>query len=334
METFNTETVIRYVGESKQQVIDSRDVANMIGKAHKNLVRDIDRYINDLHQSSKLSPDQFFIESSYQAGTGKNYKCYLLTKQGCEFVANKLTGRKGTIFTATYVSLFNEYEAEHKNNVISIDSKLEHEKLAYKREWLIEMRKQNVNKAHELRNQDVKLYLELGKVADDYQRPHMAVDFRNEAIRAMQALPVGARREYSATEIGNMIGVSPIAIGKWANKLGVKRDADMSYRDHDGAWRYFPEALKVFQDNALEIQDDDLGLQEVTDHASHLLHRRRRLQATTYGNYGIAPTISNEERKRLSEEMGHPLRNLFVNIDGNDYQICLKRKTSILFTRR
>ncbi len=37
---------------------------------------------------------------------------------------------------------------------------------------------------------------------------------------------------------------------------GVKRDADMSYRDHDGAWRYFPEALKVFQDNALEIQED------------------------------------------------------------------------------
>ena len=102
--------------------------------------------------------------------------------------------------------------------------------------------------------------MELGKVADDYQWPRMATDFRNEAIRAMSALPVGARREYSATEIGNMIGVSPIAIGKWANKLGVKRDADMSYRDHDGAWRYFPEALKVFQDNALEIQDDDLGL--------------------------------------------------------------------------
>lgn len=175
-------------------------------------------------------------------------------------MANKLTGKKGTIFTATYVSLFNEYEAEHNGKVAAIDNGLEHEKLAYKREWLIEMRKQNVNKAHELRNQDVKLYLELGKVADDYQRPRMATDFRNEAIRAMSALPVGARREYSATEIGNIIGVSPIAIGKWANKLGVKRDADMSYRDHDGAWRYFPEALKVFQDNALEIQDDDLGL--------------------------------------------------------------------------
>lgn len=57
----------------------------------------------------------------------------------------------------------------------------------------------------------------------------------------------------------------------------------------------------------------------------------RQLLATTYGNYGIAPTISNEERKRLSEEMGHLLRNLFVNIDGNDYQISLKRQASLLF---
>lgn len=254
----NQVEIIKQVND--QEAMDSRDVAKMIRKRHTDLVRDIRRYISDMSQNAKLRSDNFFIESSYQAGTGKNYTCYLLTKQGCEFVANKLTGRKGTIFTATYVSLFNEYEAEHNGKTAVIDSDLEKKRLAYKREWLIEMRKQNVNKAHELRNQDVKLYLELGKVADDYQRPRMAVDFRNEAIRAMSALPVGARREYSATEIGNMIGVSPMAIGKWANKLGVKRAADLSYRDHDGSWRYFPEALKVFQDNALEIQDDDLGL--------------------------------------------------------------------------
>ncbi|MEK1430081.1 Rha family transcriptional regulator [Limosilactobacillus fermentum] len=265
----NQEEIIKQVND--REVMDSRDVAKMIGKRHRDLMRDIRRYISDLEESAKLrsrdmemdpklDSSKFFIESSYVSQQGKELPCYLLTKQGCEFVANKLTGKKGTIFTATYVGLFNQYQAEHNGKAIAIDSSLEHEKLAYKREWLIEMRKQNVNKAHELRNQDVKLYLELGKVADDYQRPRMATDFRNEAIRAMQALPVGARREYSATEIGNIIGVSPIAIGKWANKLGVKRDADMSYRDHDGAWRYFPEALKVFQDNALEIQDDDLGL--------------------------------------------------------------------------
>ncbi len=254
----NQVEIIKQVGD--QKVMDSRDVAKMIGKTHAHLMRDISRYINDMEMDPKLDSSKFFVESSYVDNLNREKPCYLLTKQGCEFVANKLTGKKGTIFTATYVGLFNQYQAEHNGKMIGTDKNLTRENLEFKLKWLAEMRKQNVNKAHELRNQDVKLYLELGKVADDYQRPRMATDFRNEAIRAMSALPVGARREYSATEIGNMIGVSPIAIGKWGNKLGVKRDADMSYRDRVGSWHYFPEALKVFQDNALEIQDDDLGL--------------------------------------------------------------------------
>lgn len=92
MQNVNTDTVIRYVGESKQQVIDSRDVAKMIGKTHKNLMRDIRSYINDLEMSSKLSPSDFFIESDYLDSINRTKPCYLLTKQGCKFVANKLTG--------------------------------------------------------------------------------------------------------------------------------------------------------------------------------------------------------------------------------------------------
>ena len=62
MQNVNKESVIRYVGESKQQIIDSRDVAKMVGKTHAHLVRDIDRYINDLDQNPKLDSDHFFIE--------------------------------------------------------------------------------------------------------------------------------------------------------------------------------------------------------------------------------------------------------------------------------
>lgn len=65
METFNTETVIRYVGESNQRVIDSRDIAKMIGKSHAHLMRDIHDYINVLEPDPKLDSAQFFIESSY-----------------------------------------------------------------------------------------------------------------------------------------------------------------------------------------------------------------------------------------------------------------------------
>ena len=76
MQNVNTESVIRYVGESEQKVIDSRDVAKMIGKTHKNLMRDIRSYINDLEESSKLSPRQFFIESSYISAQNKELPCY------------------------------------------------------------------------------------------------------------------------------------------------------------------------------------------------------------------------------------------------------------------
>lgn len=255
----NEKSVIRYVGESKQRVIDSRDVAKMLGKTHAHLVRDIDRYINDLDQNPKLDSDDFFIESSYQAGTGKNYKYYLLTKQGCEFVANKLTGRKGTIFTATYVGLFNQYQEEHNGKMIGTDKNLTRENLEFKLKWLAEMRKQNINKEHQLRNEDAKIWLELANVADDYGKRRMATEMRNEAINTMTSLPVGGQREYTASEIANKLGVSAIQIGKWGNKLGIKRDQHLSYRTPEGAWRYFPEAVELFQKNQFEIQNDFLS---------------------------------------------------------------------------
>lgn len=98
-----------------QSVLDSRDVAKMIGKQHAHLMRDIAVYIRDMDQNPNLDSDSFFIPSTYQSGTGKNYKCYLLTKQGCEFVANKMTGKKGNQFTAQYVTLFNSMKETIEN---------------------------------------------------------------------------------------------------------------------------------------------------------------------------------------------------------------------------
>lgn len=244
---------------NSQEVMDSRDVAKMINKTHAHLMRDIARYINDILTDPKLDSLDFFIESSYEDAKGEVRKCYLLTKQGCEFVANKLTGKKGTIFTATYVGLFNQYQAEHNGKMIGTDKNLTRENLEFKLKWLAEMRKQNVNKAHELRNQDAKIWLELANVADDYGKRRMATEMRNEAIQTMTSLPVGGQREYTASEIANKLGVSAIQIGKWGNKLGIKRDQHLSYRTPEGAWRYFPEAVELFQKNQFEIQNDFLS---------------------------------------------------------------------------
>lgn len=244
---------------NSQEVMDSRDVAKMINKTHAHLMRDIARYINDILTDPKLDSLDFFIESSYEDAKGEVRKCYLLTKQGCEFVANKLTGKKGTIFTATYVGLFNQYQAEHNGKMIGADKNLTRENLEFKLKWLAEMRKQNINKDHQLRNEDAKIWLELANVADDYGERRMATEMRNEAINTMTALPVGGQREYTASEIANKLGVSAIQIGKWGNKLGIKRDQHLSYRTPEGAWRYFPEAVELFQKNRFEIQNDFLS---------------------------------------------------------------------------
>ena len=91
---------------------DSRQVAEMIGKQHFNLLRDIDNYISVIGQNSKLSSDNFFIKSTYKSGTGKTYPCYLITRKGCDMVANKMTGDKGILFTAEYVTRFDEMEKQ------------------------------------------------------------------------------------------------------------------------------------------------------------------------------------------------------------------------------
>ena len=98
---------------------DSRQVAVMVDKRHDNLVRDIDGYYKTISeninsQPSKLRADYYFKKSSYKAGTGKTYPCYLISKMGCEFIGNKMTGDKGILFTAMYVKLFNEMETIQK----------------------------------------------------------------------------------------------------------------------------------------------------------------------------------------------------------------------------
>lgn len=79
--------------------VDSRDVAEMTGKEHRNIIRDIRGYIKVLDTCSNLSTLNFFVESTYLDGKGEQRPCYLLTRKGCDMVANKITGEKGILFT-------------------------------------------------------------------------------------------------------------------------------------------------------------------------------------------------------------------------------------------
>ncbi|HBE9658195.1 TPA: phage antirepressor KilAC domain-containing protein [Clostridioides difficile] len=102
------------IKQNNQFLVESREVAELIEKKHDNLLRDIRGYKKILEDSSNLKSQDFFIESTYINTQNKIQPCYLLTKKGCDMVANKMTGEKGIIFTAIYVTKFEEMEQELK----------------------------------------------------------------------------------------------------------------------------------------------------------------------------------------------------------------------------
>lgn len=94
----------------------------MVEKRHDHLVHDIRGYVAILQRTNapkigevesnalKIQPVDFFIESTYIDDKGQERPCFNISKMGCEFVAHKLTGEKGVLFTAAYVSQFNAME--------------------------------------------------------------------------------------------------------------------------------------------------------------------------------------------------------------------------------
>jgi Rha family phage regulatory protein len=105
-------TNLTIINQNGQLLVDSREVAEMIGKRHDHLLRDIDGYAETLNKSDspKLGSQNFFIKNTYFNSQSKEQPCYLITKKGCDMVANKMTGEKGILFTATYVTKFEEME--------------------------------------------------------------------------------------------------------------------------------------------------------------------------------------------------------------------------------
>lgn len=100
--------------------IDSREVAEMMGKDHKALLKDINGGGNTIGLiptliGANFEPNKYFIKSSYIDSRNREQKCYLVTKMGCELLGNKQQGEKGILFTAKYVERFNQMEQAIKH---------------------------------------------------------------------------------------------------------------------------------------------------------------------------------------------------------------------------
>ena len=97
-------------------VIDSREVAEMMEVQHKDLLKKIDS-INEDFGSEKVRHEKYWQESTFE-NRGKQYRNFLITKRGCEFLAHKTTGTKGNLFTDRYMDRFEQMKEHIKNEQI------------------------------------------------------------------------------------------------------------------------------------------------------------------------------------------------------------------------
>jgi len=97
------------VNTLEQKYLSSREVAEMVGKDHSDLLKDIRRYTEYLNEGN-FPLVEYFKEDTYKDAKGETRNCYMISKKGCEFIAHKMTGQKGVIFTAKYIERFHEMQ--------------------------------------------------------------------------------------------------------------------------------------------------------------------------------------------------------------------------------
>ena len=110
------------INETQKQTITTLEIAEMLKMKHYKVLEKLDgtkdrktKGIIDVLTDHDFVVSDYFILSTYKDNSGKENKCYLVTKLGCDFLANKFTGEKGILFTAKYVKRFDEMEHAIQN---------------------------------------------------------------------------------------------------------------------------------------------------------------------------------------------------------------------------
>lgn len=165
-----------------EQSITSLEVAEMVGKQHNDLLKDIRRYCEQLGLRN-IPQSDFFTESTYQNVQNKTQPCYNVTKKGCEFIAHKLTGVKGTEFTAKYINRFHDMEKQIENPFAGLSQELQAVIVVDKRVTQVEQRveklENNMTITHEqiqvIKNRVNKIIVDLlgGYESNAYRDRHL-----------------------------------------------------------------------------------------------------------------------------------------------------------------
>ena len=190
---------------NNQVVVSSRQVADNFGKQHKDVLESIRGIL-----AAENSATKFFYESTF-TNRGKQYPEYLLNRDGFSLLVMGFTGEKALEWKVKYINAFNAMEQELRNK------ELEKPKQANERDKAMLLNAQS---------RQATLFMKLSERSSipEFKRIMEAYAANSLAGKEIVSLPEAKEKTYSATDIGNMLGVSKNKIGVLANANGMKCD--------------------------------------------------------------------------------------------------------------
>lgn len=215
--------------------INSKEVAEMMETRHDSLMRKIEGISKDFREH-KIVVSEYWMESTYKTeGNNKTYKCYEVTKMGCEFLAHKSTGSKGNIFTAKYMERFNEMEKELQQ--IQVASYMIADPIERAKKWI----------------EEETIRQEQAKLLED-QKP--LVEFASTVHEASNAITIGEFAKILREEKGVKIGRN--ILFQKLRELKILDKKNLPYQDYlNKDWfKVIEKTMKVDddQDSRLYIQ--------------------------------------------------------------------------------
>ena len=114
-------------------VVSSRDIAEGLGKQHKDVLKAIDTLLESDGENLRRQ----IIESTYINSRGKEYREYLLTKDGFTLYMFNIQGYNN--FKMAYINKFNEMEQALRNPFKNMSKEMQSI-------WLLDSKTQELNK--------------------------------------------------------------------------------------------------------------------------------------------------------------------------------------------
>ena len=190
---------------NNQVVVSSRQVAENFGKDHKHVLEGVRTIL-----AAENSATKFFRQSTFE-NRGKQYPEYLMNRDGFSLLVMGFTGEKALEWKVKYINAFNAMEQELRNK------ELEKPKQTNERDKAMLLNAQS---------RQATLFMKLSERSSipEFKRIMEAYAANSLAGKEIVSLPEAKEKTYSATDIGNMLGVSKNKIGVLANANGMKCD--------------------------------------------------------------------------------------------------------------